>query len=188
MLPTFNFNKDVAGEAFKSKDCPAIVVYTLAVAAYGEDLHDPETMESMEAVELWLRIKQDFRVTCSEETENRINAMRLALETDLFENDPDAFVAICKAIAYGDITDSVTAALEDLSVAEIGLALQEIKLVTEDEFNFSKSVREVIAEEMLEEAMEAEGTPAIQLLEENRKDILDWFTRLEADGAALTQI
>ena len=185
MLRTFQFNKDVAKDAFKSKDCPAIVLYALVVAAYGDALHYPEHMD---AVALWSHIREDFGVTCSEEAENRINAMRLALETDLFDTDGEAFIAICKGIAHGDVTDAVTAALEDLSVAEIGMAMQEIKLIREDDWHFSHEVMQVIAEEMKEEAVENEGAPAAQLLEENRKDIVEWFMKLEADEKLLAEI
>jgi hypothetical protein len=185
---SFPFNKEVAKEAFQSKDCPAIVLYAIIVAAYGDELHNPATMESMDAVELWVRIKSDFNAICSEESENRINAIRLAIETDLFETDSEAFIAICKGISYGDISDAIAAALDDLSVAEIGLALQEIKLIRDDEFEFSKEVKRVIAEEMKEEAVEYEGAPAVQLLEENKEDIVKWFKQLEADESAFAHI
>jgi hypothetical protein len=184
----FPFKKDIAAIALTAPECPALVLYAIVVAAYGDVLYGDKRDELdhdgiLEPVEMWMMIRRDFGVDTDVEVENRINAMRTAVETDAFYEDTEAFSAIVKAIADGDIDDAITGIFEELSIAEIIIAMFEVAAVRKDPPVFANSVMGLITSEAEKEAEEEHsGNPTQAVVERHKREIKDWFIRLGANA------
>lgn len=178
--PAFPFKRAVAAEALADSETPAIVLYAIVVAAYSDWLYgNPE--DPVDPVELWLQIRKDFGVVTDPEVENRINAMRTAVETDAFYTDPEAFMSIIKGVAEGDISDALTGAFEDISVAELAITLHDVTAVRDQIPPFVPAILDRIEEEIREEAEDEESdTPVNVLLEEHKRSVDEWLVKLGA--------
>ncbi len=144
------FNREVAAELFRNPDTCGSVILIILLSTYGEELFE------MDPVEIYVRIQEDFHSTLTEEGENKLNAIMMALSTEAFYEDPLAFRAIASALYDGDLGDIVEGALEDLTVPEILWAVYEVGLLRDDteEPEFSPAVKRVMEEEMSSEAEE----------------------------------
>lgn len=182
---SFPFSKDVAAEALRDSETPAFVLYSIITAAYGPMLVPAEFDEDgdayMDPIELWLALQSDFGVTVEEPVENRINAIRTAVETDAFFTDPVAFAACVMGMVHGAIDDIITGSLEDLSAADIMIALFDVQAIREP-LEMSPAVLGVINEELLEEAEEDEADETVQsVVDEHKASVQRWLIRLGAD-------
>lgn len=184
----FPFDREVAKEALRSGDTPALVLYAIVSAAYGDVLYEHAHDElddgdgEIDPIELWLMIQRDFDTVVPEEVENKINAMRTAVETDAFYEDTDAFIAVIKAINEGDIDDIVTGTFEDLSAVEIIIAMFEIAAVRENVPPFAPSILAVIEQELAEEAEDTDSDQPMQVtIDQHKAEIQDWLQRLGVD-------
>ena len=121
--------------ALSDPDTTGLVLLTIVMWAFGDAvLGDPENnLEPMEAPELWASIDEKFGTWVSEEGENKLNALLLALQGDLFYRDVEVFQAVCVALLDGDLGDLVSGTLEDLTATEVMWAVLEVELAREDE-------------------------------------------------------
>jgi hypothetical protein len=122
----------------ENEDTLASVLMTILLDAYGEELYDKDP------VELWTDIRADFGVVLPERLENRINAARMAITTDLFYEDALACRSISLALYSGELGDMVTGVLEPVEYYEILWAIYEVGLMRGDEEQFSPEVAEWI--------------------------------------------
>lgn len=138
--------REKARELLDNPNTKATTIHSILLSAYGQDLYDEDILE------IYARIQNDFRVGLSEENENRINALLLALSTNLFYEDEEAFVSVTNALLYGDIGDLIDGVLDETEVLEVLWASFEVGLNRDDDVEFSPQVQRLIDAVVSEEA------------------------------------
>jgi len=123
----------------------ATTLHSILIVTYGPDIYE------VDATELFLRLEEDFGAQPSEEVENRIQAIILAVSTDSFYNDPDAFTAICESLCNGD---PGLEGLEALTLAEVVWGVYEVELNHEGA-TMSPQVHKLVQQAIDSEAEEA---------------------------------
>lgn len=144
------FSRQVAAELFRDSDTLGTVILVILLLQYDVDIFEQDPLE------IYARINEDFHATLSEEGENRLNALLLALQTDDFYDDPLVFRSIASALYDGDLGDMVSGTLDDLTIPEILWAIYEVGLLRDEneQDEFSPAVQRVIDEELANEAEE----------------------------------
>lgn len=142
--------------ALTDPDTPGLVLLTIAMWAFGDAvLGDPDAgVEPMDPSELWAELNDMFGSWVSEEGENKLNALTMALQGDLFYRDVEVFQAVCTALFDGDLGDLITTGFEDLTATEIMWAVLEVELAREDEEGppeFSSGVQDYIGKALARE-------------------------------------
>jgi hypothetical protein len=94
------------------------VLLTVALLKYKEQAFKVDPMA------LILDLEDDFRVKISERNENKLKAMLLATETQVFQQDPEAFRGICCSLWCGDPQLEYA---EPLTLAEILWGIFEVR-------------------------------------------------------------
>lgn len=163
--PPIQLDIGKARVALGEPDTPALVLLTIAMWAFGDAvLGDPETgVEPMDPSELWAGLNEIFGTWVSEEGENKLNAMTLALQGDLFYRDVEVFQAVATALFDGDLGDLMTVGFEDLTATEIMWAVLEVELAREDEDGppeFSSGVMDYISRALAQEQEDQEANSA----------------------------
>ena len=135
--------------ALGDPDTCAFVLLTIAMWAFGDEvLGDPEAgIEPMDPSELWAGLNETFGTWVTEEGENKLNALMLALQGDLFYRDIEVFSAVSQALFDGDLGDLINGTFDDLSTVEIMWATLEVELAREDEDGppqFSDAITDMI--------------------------------------------
>lgn len=162
-----NFPYDVrrCSELLESTETLATVLHAIVLTAYGEQIY------SVDPVELYATIEEDFNCTLPVEAENRLQALFLAITTDAFYQDVEAFESICDALHSGDIGDAVEGLFEQLTMPELLWGLYEVELNREDSEQFSAAVGALIAEVSQREYSENGFQYADDGLEEMKVDL-----------------
>jgi hypothetical protein len=125
--------------ALGDPDTSAFVLLTIAMWAFGDEvLGDPETgVEAMDPSELWAGLNEVFGTWVTEEGENKLNALMLAMQGDLFYRDIEVFLSVAQAMFDGDLGDMITSQFEDaaegITSVEIMWAVLEVELARQDE-------------------------------------------------------
>lgn len=155
-MSKFPYNFEAARKLLEDAGTSATVLMVIVVAAYGEDVFgDPdEGLEPVDPVVLWAAIEQDFNVSLPDEVENKINALRLAVDTDAFYHDLASFNAVCGTLTDGDLGDAVDGSLADVTMGEILWAVFEVQLNRDNPEEFSHAIGEHIQEVMRSESAE----------------------------------
>jgi hypothetical protein len=111
----------------------------------------------MDPAELWAGLHEIFDTWITEEGENKLNALLLALQGDIFYRDVEVFHSVAQALLDGDLGDLINGKFDDLSAVEIMWAVLEVELARDDDQGppeFSYGVTELINRVML---IEPEG-------------------------------
>lgn len=166
-------------------DTPGFVLLTIILWAFGDAVFGNDHEEGMDSAELWASVYDRFGVWVTEEGENKLNALMLAVDGDAFYRDPEAFRAVCEALPDGDLGDIIDGALGDLTLADMMWSLLEVRMTLEaimgetDDPEFSPAVRSVIEQVRQEEAFEENA--ATEAIDDAFDDML---RRLEEIGCA----
>jgi len=197
----FKFDRQNCRELLESPDTHGSVVLSILLAAYNEDMmallseYGGAPDQEIDVVDIYLNIKEDFRVVMPEELENKLNAIMTALASDLFYDDEVVFRSVCLALYDGDVGDMVNSILEDITVPEILWATYEVGLVRDDESEFSTKVQAVIDDIINEEAESNDGLESaevipyyVRFLEEMKQSMVDQFRKLGVSKDTLFQI
>lgn len=181
-MPQFPYNFEAARKLLEDPGTAATVLMVIVVASYGEDVFgDPtEGLEPIDPVVLWAAIEQDFNVRLPAEVENKINALRLAVDTDAFYHELPAFNAVCGTLTDGDLGDAVDGALDDITMGEILWAVFEVQLNRENPEEFSHAIIDHIKDVMQAEASEETDAAYWQQFVDDSKDSLQ--TQLQVLG------
>lgn len=147
--PPLQLNVPKARVALGDPDTAAFVLLTIAMWAFGDEvLGDPEAgIEAMDPAELWAGLNEIFGTWVSEEGENKLNALLLALQGDLFYRDVEVFQSVAQALFDGDLGDLINGQFDALSSVEIMWAVLEVELAREDEEGppeFTSAITEMI--------------------------------------------
>lgn len=187
---TFPFDIRKAGDALADADTCATVLHMIILAAYKEEIYGDADLdiEAIDPIELWLRIQEDFHTTIPEENENKINALMLALSTDIFYRDPLAFNSICNALYSGDLGDLIEGYVEDLTIPEMLWGIYEVELNRDDRVPFSPAVTKFIDEIISEEAEDKEELEEEEVIPYYERFVnemrQDMFTQMRRLGVA----
>ena len=99
-----------------------------------------QNIDPMDPIEIWQDLEEFYRSRICEANENRVNAMLLAMRGNVFETDAEAFMAICNALADGDLGDMLDGVFELPQVDEMWWALLEVTLARGEMPEFSPEV------------------------------------------------
>lgn len=166
-----SFSRETAAELIRDSETFGSVLLVILLAAYGDELFD------MDPLEIYERVKEDFRATITEEGENKLNAIMMAVSTDAFYDDPLAFRSIAAALYDGDLGDLVNGVMEDVTLPEMLWAVYEVGLLREEmeEDDFSPSVQRVLDEAVSDEAESLEDA-------EDPEDVFPYYERFVEDN------
>lgn len=147
----------------------AFTLLTIALWAFGDEvLGDPEAgVEAMDSSELWSGLNDVFGTWVTEEGENKLNALILGLQGDLFYRDVEVFSAVAQALFDGDLGDLINGTFDELSAVEIMWAVLEVELARQDEDGppkFSDGIVELINQVMrVEQEDHDEDTQVVRM-------------------------
>ena len=194
MRPDYPWDIRKSGDLFGNPETSATLLHTMVLAAYGDEVYGDEDTDPMDPVELWVRVREDFRVTVPEENENRLNAIMLAISTDAFYEDPLVFASVCMALSEGDLGDLVDGAMEELTVPEMLWGIYEVELNRDDQPEFARSVLAVIDQTVSGQAEEAgvdeaDIVPAYErYVEEARNEMFTDMRRLGIEEQVIRKL
>lgn len=97
----------------------ATCLQIICLAAYGEEIYQVDPLE------LLLRLEEDFNVRVTQANENKLKAILLATETDIFYDVPEAFRGTCETLTNGDPGLEI---MDDLTVPEVLWGVYEVEL------------------------------------------------------------
>lgn len=97
----------------------ATCLQIVCLASYGPEIYQVDPLE------LILRLEEDFHVRVTDSNENKLKAILLATQTDIFYENPEAFRGTCETLTNGDPGLEV---VEILTVAEACWGLYEVEL------------------------------------------------------------
>lgn len=175
----------VAAELLENPETEATVIHYILLRKYGEELY------SADPVDIYARIGADFHAQLSEEGENRLNALLLALTTDAPYDEEEPFEAVCMALASGTIPDGMDGAMEGidgLTVAEMLWGVYEMSINLDEVPEFSEAVVHFMAR-VMEEEMSEDGAKHIDgYMAEKREHMKEAFGRLGVPAADMAEI
>jgi hypothetical protein len=192
--------------ALSDPETHAFTLLTIAMWAFGDAvLGDWEAgVEPMDPAELWAGLHDRFGVWISEGGENKLNALFMALQGDLFYRDVEVFQAVCGSLLDGDLGDLIELEFADLTVPEIMWGIAEVEIARQEpggpEFSLGvqKYIEDALAiedenldaaeEEIKDEYLEMmrgrrkRGVPnsALRLLDEEMADTLEFLDAAES--------
>jgi len=187
--PPVQLDENACRLALGDPETPGIVLLTILMWAFGEQVlgNVHADIEPMDPAELWAATNERFGTWIPEEGENKVNALVLAIQTDLFYRDTETFTAIASALFSGDLGDLVNSGYEDLSALEVMWAMLEVELAREDEageeLTFSDSVQALIEKNLAEEQEDQQVNE--QTLHDAFLDLCDAMRRIGVPSSAL---
>lgn len=156
-------------------DTMGTVIFALVLKFYGEDIFEEDVLE------IYARLHDDFGVWLTEEGENRLNAMMLAVSTDAFFEEPEAFKAVVSSLSEGDIPDLLSVTFSDITLPEVMWAIFEVSLCRGDhdlddgkplDVGLSPAVMRFVDELMATEADDGEIPSYEEYLEEQKHTLV----------------
>lgn len=162
--------------ALGDPDTTGLVLLTIAMNCFGDEvLGDPEAgIEPMDPAEIWAGLNERYGAWVTEEGENKLNALIMALQGDLFYRDVEVFQAVCQALPDGDLGDLLSDVFEDLTAADLMWGILEVELARDDEQgppDFSDGVAEYITAVLAKE-QEHHDEDAASIKEEYHRMLL----------------
>jgi hypothetical protein len=160
------FQIEAAAALIRESSTLATPLLVICLSAYGEEFFEKDPLEVIAL------LQEDFRADLTEEGENRLNAIRTALETDAFYIDPLAFQGIAKSLSSGDIGDLADGFEEEVTLPEALWAVYEVGLLRDDDIELAKPVL-ALFDQIMEGASreEGEGSSPEQFVYDNKIDL-----------------
>lgn len=180
------FPPAAVGRLLSDSSTLATTLNLVLLTTYGEAVYE------MDPLELYARVQDDFGVQMPEELENRWNAISLALTTDGFYQDRQAFVAICNALYEGEVLDP-SGTLNDLTVPEILWAIYEVELNRDGPTDFSVEIDRFVDAQIDAEAEDKgmDSTEAVayydRFLDDMKVDLQTQLLSLGLDSSEIRQ-
>ena len=134
-------DKKVAGDLLSDDATFGTVAHIIAFLAFGEEIY------AMDTLELFANLEDEFSIEMSDDVRQKLQAIMLAVSTDAFFHDPEAFRAVTNTLVEGD---PGFAAFDDLTIPEILWANYEVSL-NHPGADFSPQVEKLIDRELKEE-------------------------------------
>lgn len=118
-------------DLLEDDDASATVLAAVVLASYGvTSLYDDEATgeEAWDSALLFNKLEVDFSARLSIETENRLNAIKMAMSSPHFFEEPDFCAVVSMAMATGDTPDAVDSIFSDVEPQEILWGLYEVTI------------------------------------------------------------
>ena len=96
LLTRDQLRKKVVSPLLEGNNTFATVLHIILLVMYGEDIY------TVDPIELYMRLEEDFNCKLDETNENKIQAILIATKTDLFHQDPEVFHTVCNTLTEGD--------------------------------------------------------------------------------------
>lgn len=140
------FEIKAAAQLLREPSTMGTALLAIAMTAYGDAFfgNSQAGIEAIDPIELYTRLEEDFNAELSPTAENRLQAIKMAVETDGFYEDPLVFTSIALALASGDIGNLPDGILEELTLSEALWAAFEVALVRDDDIKFTPQILAVI--------------------------------------------
>jgi len=161
------------------------VAHIIAHKAFGDEMY------AMDPLELFQNLEEEYRVEMSGDVQQKLQAILLAVSSDAFFHDPEAFRAVCNTLVEGD-PGFLT--FDDLTIPEILWSNYEVSL-NHPGTDFSPQVQRLIDRELQEEGEdldsleEAEHVPyfdkAVNAL---RDEFAEQLERIDIDAGQLPKL
>lgn len=140
------FNRSSVRKLLGDKEVHPFVLLVIILDYLDEEEQD---LSEVNTAVLLKQLEEEYTVNIPEENENRINAVILAVTTDLFFTNVNVMKAITLAFVDGDIGNIPDGEEEEVEVADILRASAEMALITDTPLNdilgsFSSSVDKAI--------------------------------------------
>jgi hypothetical protein len=147
LMAPWHPDREAAAGLLEDPRTTATTVLVLAAKAVGPALFGDEIRQipQMETAELWLEMEELYGCRVCEAAENRLNALMLALESQAFETEPEAFMAVCLSLADGDLGDMIDGIFELPTFDEVLWALAEVALIRGQVVELSSPVMALLA-------------------------------------------
>jgi len=145
------------------EETQALVLLTILLYLHGPAVFGDENTEAYDPAELWAATYDATGIWLSEEAENKVNAIMMAVTSDDFYVDDITFASIANALYDGDLGDLVNGIFEKPSMVEVLWAASEVELAREEEEGppiFGPKVRYLIEEIAQEESMPLDDAEA----------------------------
>lgn len=113
-----------------------------------------EDGEPVDPTVIWTALHEHYNVWVSEEGENRLNAVLLALTGDGFYTEPEIFMSVCNALYDGDIGDPLEMVMNDTGIEEVLWAIFEVEMLRDGPGDFAPAVKAKIREVMDRDALD----------------------------------
>lgn len=172
-------DRHAAAELIRDSSTLGTTLLIILLSTYGEQVF------TMDPLELWVAVQEDFHATVTEEGENRVNALMMAVSTDAFFDDPETFRAVCTCLYDGDLGDLVAGGMEELTLAEMLWAIHEVKCLRDDDPEFApavvREIEEIIASEAEELTEESPVASCERFMEETKRDLIGQLLKLGID-------
>jgi hypothetical protein len=186
-------NRDAVAKLLADPETLATTLHVIVLNEFREALYD------MDMLEILRDLEDKYGCRVSEQAENRLNAILLAVTTDAFFDDLEAFKAICNSLSSGDIGDTVENAFDEVTVPEIMWAVYEVGINRDHEGDFAGDISAFIERTLESEANdpdaeidEPEDVTALPYMEryvsELRTDLRIQLTLLGVDAQALMKL
>jgi hypothetical protein len=190
MLP-LPFDKDRAKELLTDQnDTTATTLHFIILATFGQEVYGDldEGIEPMDPVELWARIEDEYGIDIPESAENKIQALMMGLESDLFYEEPEALVAVASALYTGDLGDLVEGVMETPTLTEMFWAAFELGLNRDSEPEFSPKCMKFLLNQVMTQAMDPEDGDVDEDITDRKEQILAEMAYLKVSDEVLSDI
>lgn len=185
------FDKDRAKELLADEnDTSATTLHFILLATFGVELYgDPENeIEQLDPVELWAKIQDEYGIDIPESAENKIQALIMGLETDMFYEEPEVLAAVANALYTGDLGDLVDGVMETPTLSEIFWAAFELGLNRDSEPEFSPKCVKYMYDQIRTQAMDPEDGNVDDDINERKEQILAEMAYLKVSDEIMADI
>jgi len=136
---------------WQSTEADATVLTAMLLSKYGEQSLDWDPLT------IRMEIEEDFRVSPSDETMNKICAMQIVMSSSDFFERIDTFINVCNTLSEGDPFFEVFTPLE---TEEIAFALATVAM-NRDMLPFSDTIRRYVKEVLKDDGFSEDDFPEI---------------------------
>ena len=147
----FSLKRSVCADLLLNDETPASVIHAIVLSAYGvRAIYDTAEDEAYDPALVYAALERDFQLSSPIplEAENRFRALKNAVETEDFYDDPFIFTATAEALNNGDVADLLDGSTTDLTGAEAFWAMYEVGVNRDESEEFHTDVANLIHSEL----------------------------------------
>jgi hypothetical protein len=163
-----------AADALSDPETKATVLHSLALSVFGDTLYGEDAPDPLE---VFAELEDTFRSEISDENQNRLQAIMLAVGSEAFYEDEVAFMAVAESLLDGDLGDLPQGRAENLSQTQVVWAVYEVALNINETREFSPEIERIFKKLQVQEASDwISGAEA--LIELQRTELVEQMKRV----------